>query len=210
MFLPLVFKGDGMRCLIVGGGEVALRKMEMLLSSGCAVTILAPDLHDDIRSAAETQKVRWLAREFRGGDCKGYQLAIAATARREINRAVFNEAVSLGIPVNVVDDPELCTVIFPAIWQHGPLTISVSTSGVAPFMAAAVRDRFAAQGASLARWTEIAGKFRAIVRSEIRDWKEKNLLYKLFADAIQSGDPPDPPETNRLSDWKAWLEKLGG
>jgi uroporphyrin-III C-methyltransferase/precorrin-2 dehydrogenase/sirohydrochlorin ferrochelatase len=210
MYLPLVFKGAGMHCLIVGGGEVALRKVELLSAADCAVTVVAPHIHDGIQSAIETKGVRWIAREFRSGDCSGYQLVIAATERREVNRAVFDEAKSLCIPVNVVDDPELCTVIFPAVWQKDPLMISVGTGGGAPFMAAAVRDRVAAQGASLARWTEIAAEFRTVVRSEISDWNEKNLLYRKFTDTIRQGDPPDPPESRKLSDWMAWLEKLRG
>jgi uroporphyrin-III C-methyltransferase/precorrin-2 dehydrogenase/sirohydrochlorin ferrochelatase len=210
MFLPLMFKSDGVRCLIIGGGDVALRKVELLLAAGCMVTVLAPRIHDDIQSAIKTQGVRWIAREFRSGDCSGYQLVIAATEHREINRAIFEEAAALCIPVNVVDDPELCTVIFPAVWQKGPLTISVSTGGGAPFMAAAVRDRVAAQGTSLAHWAEIAAEFRAVVRSQVDDWNEKNRLYHLFTDAIQTNDPPNPPESKNLSDWLMWLETLRG
>jgi uroporphyrin-III C-methyltransferase / precorrin-2 dehydrogenase / sirohydrochlorin ferrochelatase len=208
MFLPLVFKGAGMRCLIIGGGDVAWRKVELLLTAGCAVTVIAPCIHDGIRSVVDTQSARWVEREFQSGDCRGYQLVIAATERREINKTIFDESSSLGIPVNVVDDPELCTVLFPAVWYQDPLTISVSTGGGAPFMAAAVRDRLAAQGATLARWTEIAAQFRAAVRSEIVDWNEKNMLYRQFVDVVRPGDPPDPPESKTLDDWMAWLDKL--
>jgi uroporphyrin-III C-methyltransferase/precorrin-2 dehydrogenase/sirohydrochlorin ferrochelatase len=210
MFLPLVFKGAGMRCLIIGGGQVALRKVELLSAAGCAITVIAPDIHDGIRRAVENQGVRWIEREFRSGDCSGYRLVIAATEHREINREIFDESASLGIPINVVDDPELCTVIFPAIYQKGPLTISVSTGGGAPFMAAAIRDRLAAQGSSLARWSEIAAEFRSAVRSEVDDWDEKNRLYRLFAEGIRSGNPPDPPESKKLRDWLLWLEQLRG
>jgi siroheme synthase-like protein len=133
---------------------------------------------------------------------------IAATEHREVNQIIFEEAKSLCIPINVVDDPELCTVIFPAVLRQGPLTISVNTEGIAPFMAAAVRDRLSVQGVSLARWVEIAARFRTAVRSEISDRDKKNLLYRQFVDAIQPGDPPDPPARNTLGDWLAWLEKI--
>jgi uroporphyrin-III C-methyltransferase / precorrin-2 dehydrogenase / sirohydrochlorin ferrochelatase len=210
MFLPLVFKSAGMRCLIVGGGEVAVRKMELLLTAGCVQTIIAPQIHDRIRAAVEKQAVAWRARKFQKGDCQGFQLVIAATGHREVNKTISEEAAALCVPVNVVDDPALCTVIFPAVWQRSPLTISVSTGGDAPFMAAAVRDRLAGQGEALARWVEFAAVFRTIVRFEIVDWREKNRLYRLFIDAIQPGDPPDPPESKILGDWVAWLEKLRG
>ena len=208
MFLPLVFKSTGLRCLLIGGGEVAWHKLELLSAMDCALTIIAPKIHNGIRTALETRGFRWIAREFCGGDCRGYQLVVAATERREVNRAVFDECKSLCIPVNVVDDPELCTVIFPAVWRQGPLTISVSTEGAAPYMAAAVRDRLAVHGASLARWVEVAAKFRSAVRSEISNWDEKNLLYWQFVDVIHPGEPVDPPESRKLSDWMAWLEKL--
>ena len=210
MFLPLVFKGAGMHCLIVGGGDVAARKVELLSAAGCAVTVIAPRVHEGIRSAIESRQVRWIAREFSAGDCRGNQLVIAATGHRKVNRAIFDEATSLCIPVNVVDDPELCTVHFPAVSQHGPLTLAVSTGGGAPFMAAAVRDRIDQEGVSLARWVEIAAQFRSVVRSEISERDEKNRLYRQFVDAIQPGNPPDPPESKMLSDWIVWLEKLRG
>ena len=199
-----------MCCLIVGGGEVAWRKMEFLTAAGCAVTVIAPHIHESIRSAVEQGRVAWSGREYCSGDCSGYQLVVAATGNRAVNRAVFEESKSLCIPVNVVDDPELCTVTFPAIWRDGLLTVSVGTEGAAPFMAVAVRDRLAARAASLPVWVEVAAKFRAAVRSEVSGWDEKRLLYQKFVDAIQSGDPPDPPETNKLSDWIAWIEKLRG
>jgi uroporphyrin-III C-methyltransferase / precorrin-2 dehydrogenase / sirohydrochlorin ferrochelatase len=208
MFLPLVFKSAGMRCLVVGGGEVAWRKVELLLSAGCTVTVVAPRVHESIASAIDAQGARWIAREYRSGDCQGFQLVVAATEQREINQAIHDESSALCIPVNVVDDPELCTVHFPAIWQQDPLTISVSTGGVAPFMAAVARDSFAAWGAHLARWTAIAAQFRAAVRSEITDWNEKMTLYRKFVSAIRPGNPPHPPESKALGDWLAWLEQL--
>jgi siroheme synthase-like protein len=209
MYLSLAFKSAGMRCLIIGGGEVAWRKLEMLSEAECAVTVIAPHIHSGIQPAVATQGVHWIAREYSGGDCRGYQLVIAATERREVNQAIFEEATSLCIPINVVDDPELCTVIFPAAWRQGPLTISVNTEGVAPFMAAAVRDRISEQGDALSRWVEAAAKFRIAVRSEVGDWNKKNLLYRQFVEAIQPGEPPNPPDSNKLNDWMAWLDKIG-
>jgi uroporphyrin-III C-methyltransferase / precorrin-2 dehydrogenase / sirohydrochlorin ferrochelatase len=208
MFLPLVFKSSGLRCLIVGGGEVACRKLETLCDIGCSVTIVAPRIQNVIQERAQRGSVQWIPREYQSGDCRGFQLVVAATERRPVNQAVSEEAKALGIPVNVVDDPELCTVIFPAVWRQGPLTISVSTEGVAPYMAAAVRDRLAAQGSQLARWVETAGRFRSVVRSEITDWNEKNLLYWQFVDAIHPGDPADPPASTKLRDWIDWMEQV--
>jgi siroheme synthase-like protein len=208
MYLPLAFKGTGMRCLIIGGGDVACRKLEFLSAADCEVTLVAPRVNNEIQSAIATKCVRWIAREYAPGDCRGYQLVIAATERRETNQTIFEEAVSLCIPINVVDDPDLCTVIFPAVWRQGPLTISVNTEGVAPFMAAAIRDRLSVQCSSFPVWVETAAKFRAAVRSEVSNWREKNLLYRQFAEAIRSENPPNPPDSAKLCDWIAWLGKI--
>ena len=208
MYLPLMFKSDGMRCLIIGGGEVAWRKLELLLKMKCNVTIISPRIGEGIRSAIDDQKARWIARNYQEGDCHGYQLVIAATASRKINQSVFDESSSLCIPVNVVDDPERCSVIFPAVWQQGALTISVSTEGAAPFMAAAVRDRLAEQSAHLPEWIECAARFRAIVR-KIENQEEKSRLYAQFVNAAQTDAPPDPPQSSDLRDWELWLEKRG-
>jgi len=210
MFLPLVFKTSGLRCLIAGGGEVACRKLEMLCGMGCAVTVIAPQINNGIRRRVESDGVQWIAREYQIGDCHGFQLVVAATAQPAVNRTISEEAKTLGIPVNVVDDPELCTVIFPAVWRQGPLTIAASTGGVAPYMAAAVRDRLAAQGPQLARWVETAARFRSAVRSESSDWEEKNVLYRQFVDAVRPDEPEDPPLSTRLSDWITWLEQIRG
>lgn len=75
-------------------------------------------------------------------------------------------------------------------------------------MAAAVRDLLALHAMPLTGWVEAAAKFRAVVRSEVSDTEEKNRLLQQFVDTIRTGNPPDPPDSKRLSDWKAWLEKL--
>jgi uroporphyrin-III C-methyltransferase/precorrin-2 dehydrogenase/sirohydrochlorin ferrochelatase len=208
LFLPLVFNTDGLRCIVIGGGEVAARKVELLCGLDCVVTVVAPSVHDAIRSAVDTGNVQWITRDYREGDCRGFQLVIAATEQSQVNRAVSEEARKLGVPVNVVDDPELCTVIFPAIWQKGPLTVAVSTEGVAPFMAAAVRNRVADQAAYLPDWVEAAGRFRSVVRNEIGNPSDRGRYYTLFLDAVRPEQAPDLPLSGRLEEWVARLEHI--
>lgn len=208
MYLPMLFK-DGFACLIVGGGQVAARKMEVLLDLPCDITVVAPQVAGSIGLQAQTGKVRWLEREYGSGDCCGFQLVIAATPFREVNRSVFEEAKRLGIPVNVVDDPALSTVIFPAVWRDKSLVISVSTEGVAPFMASKIRTRLAAGVQHLGDWIEVAGKFRAAVRKEIGDPGERKKLYQRFPD-FQPCRRTAPPESGSLQDWISWLESIRG
>jgi siroheme synthase-like protein len=208
MYLPLMFKSTGMRVLLIGGGDVASHKQEQLSAAECDTTVISPHITETLKNAIASGQADWIEREFQDGDCSGYQLIIAATENREVNQAIYKEAASLGIPVNVVDDPERCTVIFPAVWREGALNVAVSTQGVAPFMAAAVRDRLAAYASPLARWVEIAAEFRTIIRSEISDRDLKNRMCQKFVEAISIQDPPDPPENKKLDEWIAWLAKI--
>ena len=205
MFLPLLLKTDGLRCLLIGGGQVAARKLEMLARAGCRITVEAPDLCPAVRALVESGAADFIGREYRRGDCRGYGLVVAATERREVNRAVFEEARSLGIPVNVVDDPELCTAIFPAAWREGPLVLAVSTGGTAPFLAAALRDRLAGQCSGMGAWAAAAGRFRQAVRKAVPDPQARQRLYRLFP---PQGEAAGTPDSLELGEWLAWLDRI--
>jgi uroporphyrin-III C-methyltransferase/precorrin-2 dehydrogenase/sirohydrochlorin ferrochelatase len=207
MFLPLLFK-NGLSCLIVGGGQVASRKIELLVQIPCTITIVAPQISDLIAGVVRSGSTRWLQREYIPGDCRGFELVIAATPIREINRRVSDEARALGIPINVVDDPELSTVIFPAVWRERSLLLAVSTEGAAPFMAAEIRTRLAACARGMGRWVEIGRRFRDVVRREVKDTGERENLYKLFLEAGQPDGSDNPPDSSHLSDWLSWLDGI--
>jgi uroporphyrin-III C-methyltransferase/precorrin-2 dehydrogenase/sirohydrochlorin ferrochelatase len=181
----------------------------MLCGLGCRVTIVAPEVHEVARAAVAAGRLSWERRPYSPGDCKSFQLVVAATDRREVNRAVFEEARASGIPVNVVDDPELCTAIFPAVLRDGPLTVAVSTSGIAPFMASEVRNRISASLGSTGRWTEAAGRFRTAVRARFSDPADRARWYTRFTEAVRPDRAPDPPAGDNFEDWAQWLETLG-
>lgn len=206
MYLPLFIKTDNLPCLIIGGGKVAAHKVEILLTAGCALTLIAPEIEDAIRTTVNSGLIRWLERAYRHGDCTGYHLVIAATRCEETNRAVSDEARQKRIPINVVDVPELCTVIFGASWNDGPVTISVSTAGVAPFMAAVIRDRAAESAQGMGKWVEAAGRFRAAVRAVTVDVSEKERLYRRFVACIRRQSPLATPLSRELADWLAYLD----
>jgi siroheme synthase-like protein len=123
--------------LVVGGGKVALRKAKGLLEAGARVTIIAPDVLDDLRA----QSADVLLRKYQGGDCAGHTLVFAATSSREVNAQIAREAAALGIPSNVADAPEECGFIVPARFTEGDVQIAVSTGGRDPRRAVAIRDR---------------------------------------------------------------------
>lgn len=205
MFLPLLLKTEDLHCLLVGGGQVAARKLAMLARTGCRITVEAIEPCPAVRALVASGAADLIGRAYRAGDCRGYGLVVAATERREVNRAIFEEARSLGIPVNVVDDPELCTVIFPAAWREGPLVLAVSTGGTAPFLAAALRDRLAEQCAGVGAWAAAAGRFRQAVRKAVPDPQARQRLYRLFPPLGEAAGAPDSLE---LGDWLAWLDRI--
>jgi uroporphyrin-III C-methyltransferase/precorrin-2 dehydrogenase/sirohydrochlorin ferrochelatase len=135
MYYPLMLKVKGEPCLVVGGGTIALQKARALRKAGADVTAVSPVFSPAFQRLA----VRRLRRRFRAGDVAGRVLVIAATDSPEVNRAVFAAATARRIPVNVVDVPELCSFIVPAIVRRGPVVVAVSTGGQSPSLAKALR-----------------------------------------------------------------------
>lgn len=143
---PLFVDLRGKRVLVVGGGGVAFRRIRKLTEFGCQITVIAPELSEKL-----DEKAHWEAREWRQGDCAGYELVLAATNDHTVNRMVGLEAKSLGIPVNVCDAPEACDFYFPAIARKGPVVAGITACGVNHRLAAesAQRVRDALENLSL-------------------------------------------------------------
>jgi uroporphyrin-III C-methyltransferase / precorrin-2 dehydrogenase / sirohydrochlorin ferrochelatase len=140
MYYPLMLKVKGESCLVVGGGDVALQKVRALRKAGADVTVVSPTFVPALRRLA----VRRVRRLFRPGDVSGRILVIAATDSAAVNRAVSAACRKRGIPVNVVDVPELCSFIVPSILRRGPVVIAVSTGGQSPSLAKSLRRQLEA------------------------------------------------------------------
>ncbi|MDJ0958911.1 MAG: siroheme synthase CysG, partial [Arenicellales bacterium] len=128
-------------CLVVGGGDVAARKVNLLLRSDGIVTVLAPLLCNQLTELANTGKIKHKKKTFEKRDIDNSFLVIAATDDDETNRQIATTAHEEKIPVNVVDEPKLCTFIFPSIVDRSPVTIAVSTGGASPVLARLLRAR---------------------------------------------------------------------
>ncbi|MGC8837771.1 MAG: precorrin-2 dehydrogenase/sirohydrochlorin ferrochelatase family protein, partial [Anaerolineae bacterium] len=126
-FYPVMLRLQGQRCLVVGAGDVAARKVEALLACGAEVVVVAPEVGEALQALAEAGQVTVHQRPFRPSDLSGCRLAIAATDRPEVNRAVAEEARKAGIWVNVVDEPTLCDFVAPAVVRRGPVVVAIST-----------------------------------------------------------------------------------
>ena len=123
--------------LMVGGGVVALRKVKGLLEAQAKVTLISPNVLFGLKN----QPITVIERPYQSGDCKGYSLVFAATSQREVNSQIAREAAALGIPSNIADAPEECGFIVPARFSEGGVQVAVSTGGVNPRRAVAIRDR---------------------------------------------------------------------
>ena len=130
-------------CLVVGAGPVALRKIRLMLSAGADVTVIAPQMCDDLRSEFG-DKITYHARKFEESDIHGYCLITAATNFPEVNKLISSLAKANNVPVNVVDQPELCSFITPSIIDRSPVLIAISTGGGAPVLARNLRSKLEA------------------------------------------------------------------
>ena len=140
-YLPIFLDLSGRRCLVIGGGEVAARKVASLLEVGADVVVVSPSLVSELAEVARQRRIHYLAREYEAGDMTGAALVYAATDDTGLHRRVHAEARDRGIPINVVDVPSLCTFIAPAVLTRGSLKIAVSTEGASPAMAKRIVKR---------------------------------------------------------------------
>ncbi len=130
---------EGRACLVVGGGRVALEKARGLLECGASVTVVAPEICPELARLPVQTRLR----PYRPGDLEGVFLVVAATSRTEVNRRVFADAEARRVFCNVVDVPELCSFILPAVHRQGPIAVAVSTGGASPALAQRLRDDIA-------------------------------------------------------------------
>jgi uroporphyrin-III C-methyltransferase/precorrin-2 dehydrogenase/sirohydrochlorin ferrochelatase len=128
-YLPVFLKIEDRSCLVVGGGKVAARKVSLLNRAGARITVVAPEICNEVKALVEQGAVTCVEREFREGDMEDAILVIAATDNAAVNRTVSGLAHQLRVPVNVVDNPGLCSFIMPSIIDRSPVQVAVSTGG---------------------------------------------------------------------------------
>jgi len=163
--LPIFLKLAGEHCAVIGGGEVAARKVRLLLDAGARVTVTAPELCEGLAELVEQGRVEHRAAAFSSESLAGVVLVIAATDDRAVNAEVSRLARAQGTPVNVVDDPELCSFILPAIVDRSPVVIAVSTGGASPVLARLIRARLESLiPATYGQLAQLAQRFRERVK----------------------------------------------
>lgn len=187
-FYIACLKLRGRRCLVVGGGEIGLEKVDGLLACSADVVLVAPEAEEALVDYAREGSIVWEQRPYQPSDLEGTFMVIAATNDSEVNIGIFEDAERRAMLANIVDVPPLCNFILPAIVRTGPLAIAISTAGASPALAKRMKreisDLFGEEYAEL-----------AVVLNEARGWAKGTLpTYqdrKAFFEEIVNGDP-DP------------------
>ena len=198
---PLFFKFDQQSVVIVGGGEVALRKADLLSRAHAKITVVAPIICDELSELLGNKKHRFIYDSYRADYLSGARIVIAATDDNKLNEQIYHDAHKLNIPINVVDTPHLCDFIFPAIVDRSPIVIGISSNGKAPVLARLLRARLETlipQG--YGKLAGLAGEFRDEVKAKIptlngrRKFWERAFEGKV-SELVFSGDEKKAAQT---------------
>ena len=162
---PAILLLEGRLAVVIGGGQVAERKVRTLLDAGAKVRVVSSEVTKGIRKRADSGDIELVERRYERGDLAGSAAAVAATDDEEVNRGVFGEATEAGIPVNVVDNVSLCTFIAPSIIRRGDLVVAISTGGAAPALAVRIRERLEREfGEEYARFLTLMAELREQIK----------------------------------------------
>ncbi len=194
-YFPLFIDTQQSHCLIVGAGEVAARKLELILKSEASVTVVAPWMCDTVKSYADNPRVTLIEREFADTDLTDQQMVFVATSETGINQHVHDIAREKGILVNVVDNTPLCQFITPSIIDRSPIVIAMSSGGVAPVLLRYLRQKLESViPANISRLGAFSEKFREKVKSSLkgvtaRRYFWEDVLDGDIAELVEKGQP---------------------
>ncbi|MCG8314611.1 MAG: siroheme synthase CysG [Pseudomonadales bacterium] len=178
-YIPLFFDIKQQSCLVVGGGDIAVRKASLLARAGANVKVVSVVLSDEIKSLLRAANHQLLQKPYDVGDLQDVSLVIAATDDMDTNRQVSADAKAAGVPVNVVDNPALCTFILPAIIDRSPIMIGVSSGGQSPVLARLIRARLESTiPASYGKLGELVGQYRDAVKQKFKDVNQRRYFWE--------------------------------
>ncbi len=167
------------QCLVVGGGKVAARKVHLLCRAGAKVTVISPDLTSDLSSMLQNNEIVSLAENYKSANMSDYAVVIAATDQADVNKQVSDDAKNQGVPVNVVDQPELCTFIMPSIIDRSPVQIAVSTGGASPVLARLLRSKLETViPSAYGRLAELIESYRSKVKQKFSSIDERKKFWE--------------------------------
>lgn len=183
-YFPMFFKLEGRPCLVVGGGEVAARKVSLLVRAGGKVTVIAPQLSESLQGRLHSGEIQFIEKNFdvadmNGAQGSGYALVVAATDDKTINETISDLAQQKNIPVNVVDQPALCSFVVPSMIDRSPVQVAVSTGGASPVLARLLRARLETMiPASYGRLASLMEEFRDKVKLHFKDADKRRSFWE--------------------------------
>lgn len=210
-YLPIFIDLKTKSCLVVGGGDIAARKVNLLLKAGAMVTVIAPDVSDSMQVLIDEGAVNWLQAVFSDNVVMAFDLIIAATDNEQVNHRVYLYAKTHNVLVNVADEPELCDFILPSILDRSPLVVAVSSGGKSPILARQLRARLETLiPPSYSQLADMVGRYREAVKEKLpkismrlRFWESilqgpvadhslagrDELAEQVLQQALESSDP---------------------
>ena len=178
-YLPLFHKLTEQDCLVIGGGSVATRKVRLLLEANASVSVMAIELSEELAGLAAEKKIKHIKRQFSAGDSQAFCLVVSASDDEMTNQLASNDAQQHNIPVNVVDQPGLCSFIFPAIIDRAPITIGISSGGVAPVLSRLLRAKLETLlPHRLGNLAALAAKFRQTVKDHFSNPELRRMFWE--------------------------------
>ncbi len=178
-YLPLFFKLENRIALLVGGGQVALRKATLLVRAGARVTVVAHAVDPELKELVELHAGQVIIGEYHSELLKDAHLVIAATDDDQLNERVHYDAIERHLPVNVVDNPPLCTFIFPAIVDRSPIVIGISSGGESPVLARLLRAKLETWiPQNYSKLGKLVGGFRAQVKQRFSSVNQRRMFWE--------------------------------
>jgi len=178
MFYPIYLNLKNKRVVVIGGGEVAERKVESLVGTGAAITLISPEVTPRLASLAHSNQIQLQSRAYAPGDCSGAFLVFSATDDAEISAAVFRDAAQAGALTNTADRPGLCDFIMPAVVRRGDIAVAISTGGTSPGLAAQLRRKIAKTiGPEYAKLAALMAGARSEIRRRVPDQEQRKALH---------------------------------
>ncbi|MDX7988852.1 uroporphyrinogen-III C-methyltransferase [Xenorhabdus sp. 12] len=192
-YLPLFVQLKARSVLLVGGGEIASRKASLLLRAGAALTIVAPELHDELQQRYQKAEFKWLQGAFKSEYLDGVFLVVAATDDHSLNQHIYEEANNRAVLVNIVDNQPLCSAIFPSIIDRSPVIVAISSAGTSPVLTRLLREKLESLlSFHLGTMAKIAGNWRERVKQRFSSIRQRRYFWEKafngrFATLIANG-----------------------
>lgn len=180
-FFPVFLKLNDRRVIVIGGGEVACRKIDLLYQAGANITLVSPEIHPYLESMVAENKITWLQQPYQKDVIVGFHQVWATTDDPTLNHQIFNDAETLGIWTNVVDDPQHCHFITPAMVDRSPIQVAISSGGASPVLVRMIREKLETQlPQNLGLLAKYSGQQRQRIKQYFNTVDERRKFWERF------------------------------